>query len=151
WPGVQPETALGGSMPPQVHDRWPTAAREAFAVMNRQIERGDVVGVGAGCEQVLAILRAMDAAEADQRTRRQIAYGYFDLTYYFQQLGRAADAKWAYEQARDRWGALQADFETLTQLAGCHNPLGLIALNGGDLATAEGCFRAALIARESAS
>ncbi len=138
-------------MPPQVHDRWPAAVREIFAEMNGQLGRQDAAGVSAGCERVVAILRSLDAADANERTRRQIAYGYFDLTYYLEQLGRASDTEWGYEQARDRWAALLADFETLTQLAGCHNHLGLIALNRGDLAAAERAFRAALLAREAAS
>jgi tetratricopeptide (TPR) repeat protein len=142
---------LGGSMPPQVHDRWPAAVREAFTEMNRDLECGNTASVGTGCERVTTILRAMDTAEADQRTRRQIAYSYYDLTYYFQQLGRVADTRWGYEQARNRWAALPADFETLTQQAACHNHLGLLALNEDHLTTATECFRAALSARESAS
>jgi tetratricopeptide (TPR) repeat protein len=138
-------------MPPQVHDRWPAAVRETFTEMNRLLECGDTASVGTACERVVTILRELDTAEADQRIRRQIAYSYYELTYYFEQLGRVSDVRWGYEQARNRWSALPGDFETLTQQAACHNHLGLLALNEDHFATATECFRAALSARESAS
>jgi tetratricopeptide (TPR) repeat protein len=92
----------------------------------------------------------MEVGDADSRARRQVAYAFFDLTYYLQRLDRKEDARWAYERSRDLWAAATGDFEALTQLAGCHNHLGLIALDAGDSPAAESAFRAATRARETA-
>jgi tetratricopeptide (TPR) repeat protein len=138
-------------MPPQVHDRWPPSVREEFAAMNQQLELGDSAGVFAGCERITAFLQETAVGSPDPRTRRQVAYAYFDLTYYFQRLGRTADAKWGYEQARNCWAAEPPDFEALAQVAGCYNHLGLIAHNSGDLPTAETAFNAAFAARQAAA
>jgi tetratricopeptide (TPR) repeat protein len=137
-------------MPPQVHHRWAPSVREEFAAMNQQLELGDLAGVSARCERITAFLQQMAVGSPDPSTRRQVAYSYFDLTYYFQRLGRTADAKWGYEQARNCWAAESPDFEALAQLAGCHNHLGLIALDSGDLPTADTAFSAAIAARQAA-
>ena len=104
-------------MPPQVHDRWPAAVGEAFAEMNRLLESGDTANVGTECDRVVALLREMDKAEADQRMRRQIAYSYYDLTYYFQQLGRVSDARWGFEQDRTGDALLDALRDRLAEAA----------------------------------
>lgn len=137
-------------MPPQVHDRWPSVVRNAFAEMNRRLELGDEAGVVAGCGAVIGLLRDMETPQLDAKSRRQVAYAYFDLTSYFEQLGDDQKAKWAYEQSRDRWSALPPDFETLTQSAGCRNHLGLIALEAGDFPAAEAEFESAMEARREA-
>src|SRR5262249_18066368 len=117
-------------------------------------ERGEKAAVAEWCDRVVGLLRDLEANAPDLPTRRQIAYSYFDLTCAYEQLGRLEDAKRAYEQSRDRWASIAAsfpeDFEALTQLAGCHNHLGLIAMAARRWADAEGDFRAALANRNAA-
>lgn len=143
------------NVPPQPSDRWPESVREAFAEMNRLMDQRDMTSVAGWCDRVIGILRDLEANALNPRTRRQIAYSYFDLTCAYDQLDRTEDARWAYEQARDRWASLvdssPDDFEALTQLAGCHNHLGLVAMAAREWANAESAFRAALANRNAAA
>jgi tetratricopeptide (TPR) repeat protein len=128
--------------------------REAFAEMNRLTELGERAAVAEWCDRVVRLLRDLEATAPDLPTRRQIAYSYFDLTCAYEHLGRQEDAKRTYDQSRDRWAlivnASPADFEALTQLAGCHNHLGLIATAARRWEEAESAFGAALANRKAA-
>jgi tetratricopeptide (TPR) repeat protein len=147
--------AKEGVLPPQPSERWPASVRDAFAEMSRLLEQGEWATVTEWCERVLGLLRDMETNAPDLRTQRQIAYSYFDLTSAYEQLGRLEDTRRSYEQSRDRWaaiaGSLPADFEAQTQLAACHNHLGLLARGARRWADAEAAFQAALAIRQTAS
>jgi tetratricopeptide (TPR) repeat protein len=138
-----------------VYDLWPDEIRTLFGSLNDCARAVDNTGLARGCRRVAAALRRIEAAgPAARALRLQVARSYYDLSFYYRDLDRLADARRALECARDRWQAAvktsRGDFYARTQLGACHNHLGLLAADAGETDTAEEHYFAALNAREKA-
>jgi len=138
-------------MPPQACELFPPTVGKLFCQMQGQLARGERDAVARGCEETLAALRGIEAEDPDPPARRKVARAYLDLALWHRDLERAADAQQTLGTALDRWAAvLRAgpnDFYARTQLAACHNHLGLIAAAAKDWGEAEDEYLAALDAR----
>jgi tetratricopeptide (TPR) repeat protein len=142
-------------MPPQQYDLWPDEIRNLFYDLNDYDHTGDEPGLTRGCRRVERALRRIEAAgAAPRRLRLQVARSYFDLSFYYKNLGNLPAARQALERACDRWKAAvktsRGDFYARTQLGACHNLLGLMAADADDVEEAEDHYFAALDAREQA-
>ena len=141
-------------MLPQVADQWPDDVRIAFGAMSDCARAGDTAGVERGCRQVETLLKQAEAGKPARAARLRVARAYYDLSFFYKDLGQLPAAKRALERARDRWQAvLQSkpdDFYPRTQLGACHNLLGLMAADAGDTDAALAHYQDALDARNEA-
>jgi tetratricopeptide (TPR) repeat protein len=156
--GHRGDRAIGGggviAMPPQVYDLWPGDVRTAFGEMSDCARAGDTAGLERGCRRVEALLKRTEGGKQSRAVRLQVARSYYDLSFFYKDLGRLPAAKRALERARDRWQAAvktkPGDFYARTQLGACHNLLGLLAADAGNTDAARTHYFDALDARDAA-
>jgi tetratricopeptide (TPR) repeat protein len=118
------------------------------------VRRKDKTGLARGCRRFEAAIKRLEASAKSRPARLQVAGSYYHLSFFYQDLGQLPAARRALERARDRWLAVlktkPGDFHVRTQVAACHNLLGLLSQQAGAFDQAEDHFFAALAARDEA-
>ena len=142
-------------MPPLIWNLWPEGIRELLDDVAGRVRVGELDAAAGGCRKVDTRLRKIEAADKLPRaTRLQIAWSYTDLSFFWKDVGDLRKAKQALEEALARWAAAvrtsPRDFYARTQLAACHNLLGLMAADCKDTARAEAHYLDAFAQRTEA-